>query len=97
MKNVKTVVLPRTMTGGLRTSLHPLLWCLKTRPGTVTPLTPKSSIAAMLGVRPQTFYKWERLCRENRNFLLPAKRASQLAELFAVHPSMFRPDIRWGE
>ncbi len=53
----------------------------------------KSDLARALNVRPQSLYKWERLCKVDRNFPLPILRAKQVAEFFAVKPSLFRPDI----
>ena len=53
----------------------------------------KSDLARALGVRPQSLYKWERLCKADRNFPLPILRAKQAAEFFGVKPSLFRPDI----
>jgi DNA-binding XRE family transcriptional regulator len=73
---------------------HPLLYLMEKRlsKGDVT----KTDVAKLLGVRPQSLYKWERECRANRNFPLPVLRAKQLAGFFRVKPDVFRPDFPWG-
>lgn len=88
----KTLKLPTTMPDGKKTRKHPLLWCLEERLGDRT----KSDAARMMGVKPQSLYKWERLCREDRNFPLPLLRAMQLGKFFGVPHTLFRPDASWS-
>ena len=82
--------LTREMPGGKKTTAHPLLWLIKEKLGEERT---KSDLARHMDVRPQSLYKWERLCKADRNFPLPILRAKQVAEFFAVPPGMFRPDI----
>jgi DNA-binding XRE family transcriptional regulator len=84
--------LPVTMPDGSRAKGHPLLHFMGKKlieGGT------KTDVAKVLGVRPQSLYKWERECRQNRNFPLPVLRAKQLASYFNVPPAVFRPDFPW--
>jgi len=91
------IKLPREMPGGKTTTLHPLVWLMRERLG--EPFNEegkpnKSDLARACGdVRPQSLYKWERLCKADRNFPLPILRAKQMAEFFSVKPGLFRPDI----
>jgi DNA-binding XRE family transcriptional regulator len=84
------IKLPREMPGGKKTSGHPLIWLMKEKLGEDRN---KSDLARALGVRPQSLYKWERLCRADRNFPLPTLRAKQVADFFGVKPGLFRPDV----
>lgn len=89
----KPLKLSSTMPDGKRTTAHPLLHLIKTQlkePDT------KSDLAKYMGVRPQSLYKWERKCREDRHFSLPLARAIQLSKYFGVNPSLFRPDVFQG-
>ena len=86
------IKLPREMPGGKKTTAHPLIWLMKEKMGDRN----KSDLARACGdkgVRPQSLYKWERLCRADRNFPLPILRAKQIADFFGVKPGLFRPDI----
>ena len=90
------IKLTREMPGGKKTTAHPLLWLIKDRldePYNESGKPNKSDLARALGVRPQSLYKWERLCKGDRNYPLPAVRAAQLATFFNVKPSLFRPDV----
>jgi DNA-binding XRE family transcriptional regulator len=90
------VKLPREMPGGKTSTSHPLVWLMKDRldePHNESGKPNKSDLARYLGVRPQSLYKWERLCRGDRNYPLPPVRAAQLASFFNVKPSLFRPDV----
>ena len=84
------IKLPREMPGGKTSTSHPFLWLMREKLGEDRN---KSDLARFLGVRPQSLYKWERLCRGDRNYPLPAVRAAQLATFFNVKPSLFRPDV----
>lgn len=86
--------LPSTMPDGKRTPLHPLIYLMRKHADDDT--GNKSDVARKLGVRPQSFYKWERACKADRHFPLPVLRAQQLAEHFNVPPSLFRPDFPWS-
>jgi DNA-binding XRE family transcriptional regulator len=81
--------LTRQMPDGKTTAKHPLIWAMDNRlPEGKT----KSDIAKDLGVAPQSIYKWEAACRHDRNFPVPILRAKQFADLFGLHPALFRPD-----
>ena len=83
------LALTHDMPKGQTTKGHPLIWLLANKmPRDAT----KSDLARSLGVAPQSLYKWERLCRADRNFPLPTLRAAQIAAFFKVKPAMFRPD-----
>jgi DNA-binding XRE family transcriptional regulator len=84
------IKLPREMPNGQKTSGHPLLWLMREKLGEDRN---KSDLARALDVRPQSLYKWERLCKADRNFPLPTLRAKQIADFFGVKPSLFRPDV----
>jgi DNA-binding XRE family transcriptional regulator len=84
------VKLPREMPDGKTTTTHPLLWLIRERLGEDRN---KSDLARDMGVRPQSLYKWERLCKADRNFPLPAPRALQIAKFFGVKPTLLRPDL----
>lgn len=86
--------LPHKMPDGTMAKGHPLLHLMDKV--TADGATVKARIADCLGVRPQSLYKWERECRNNRNFPLPIRRAKQLADYFKVPPSVLRPDFPWG-
>ena len=88
--------LPRIMPNGPHTSSHPLLWLLA-RHLERYPDTNKSDIARRMEVDVHALYKWERACRDDRNFPLPVLRAKQLADIFKVSPATFRPDFPWGK
>ena len=89
--------LPSTLPSGARIRNHPLLHLMSIHIGLDPANRNKSSIAAALGVTPQSLYKWERACRADRNFPLPVLRAQQLATLFKVPPAIFRPDFPWAQ
>jgi len=83
--------LPRQMPDGHTIHRHPLIWAMQNHRRAYN--DNKSELARRLGVDPRTIYKWERLCREDRNFPLPILRAQQLAEIFDLPPAFFRPDV----
>jgi len=83
------VTLSKDMPGGKKTTDHPLVWLVREKMGERN----KSDLARHLDVRPQSLYKWERLCKEDRNFPLPISRAKEIAAFFNVKPSLLRPDI----
>ena len=90
------IKLPREMPNGKTTTLHPLTWLMREKlgePRNEDGLPNKSDRARALDVRPQSLYKWERLCKEDRNFPLPISRAKEIAAFFNVKPSLLRPDI----
>jgi len=89
--------LPSVMPNGARTRMHPFLWLLQQYEKQQGPDYNKSELARRLGVRPQSFYKWEHKCAEDRNFPLPVLRAKQLAGIFRVSPATFRPDFPWSD
>ena len=78
------------MPDGKTTRMHPLVWLMKEKLGEDRN---KSDLARHLQVAPQSLYKWERLCRGDRNYPLPIPRAMQIAKFFRVKPGLFRPDI----
>ncbi len=84
-----TLKLPSVMPDGKKTAKHPLIWCIQNKLYENT----KSDLAQHMGVKPQSLYKWERKCADDRHFPLPLLRAIQIAEFFDVPPSMFRPDV----
>lgn len=84
------VKLPREMPDGKTTSSHPLTWLMREKLGEERN---KSDLARALNVRPQSLYKWERLCKADRNYPLPIPRAMQIAKFFNVKPTLLRPDI----
>ena len=88
-----TLKLTTTMPDGKRTTKHPLLWCLEYR---MPADSNKSDLAKKMGVKPQSLYKWERKCREDRHFSLPLLRAMIMAAWFDVPVSLFRPDAQVG-
>jgi DNA-binding XRE family transcriptional regulator len=83
------VKLPREMPDGKTTSGHPLTWLVREKMGERN----KSDLARHMAVAPQSLYKWERLCRADRNYPLPIPRAMEIAKFFNVKPSLLRPDI----
>lgn len=86
--------LPVRMPDGTMSKGHPLLHLMERH--TADGVSVKARVAETLGVRPQSLYKWERECRNNRNFPLPVLRAKQLADFFKVPPSVLRPDAFKG-
>jgi DNA-binding XRE family transcriptional regulator len=84
------IKLPREMPGGKTTSSHPLIWLMREKLGEDRK---NSDLARHLDVRPQSLYKWERLCKADRNFPLPIANAKKIAEFFNVKPALLRPDI----
>jgi DNA-binding XRE family transcriptional regulator len=87
-----TLKLPTVMPDGSKTRMHPLSWCIQY----LLIDTTKTSLAQHMGVKPQSLYKWERKCREDRHFPLPLLRAVQVADFFSVPVAMFRPDALPG-
>ena len=90
------IKLPREMPDGKTTTLHPLTWLMREKlgePRNEDGLPNKSDLARHLDVRPQSLYKWERLCKADRNYPLPIIRAKEIAAFFGVKPALFRPDI----
>lgn len=72
---------------------HPFIWLLDNK---LKRDHTKSDLARVLAVRPQSLYKWERACRANPDYPLPALRARQFATYFRVKPETFRPDFPWS-
>jgi DNA-binding XRE family transcriptional regulator len=89
VSRLAVVTLSKDMPGGKKTTDHPLVWLVREKMGERN----KSDLARHLDVRPQSLYKWERLCRGDRNYPLPIPRAMQIAKFFRVKPGLFRPDI----
>jgi hypothetical protein len=87
----KPVKLPATLRDGRRIKEHPLVWYVKHQMGERN----KSDLSRHMGVRPQSLYKWLAEGRKDRNYLIPATRAAQVAQFFGVHPGLFRPDVSW--
>jgi hypothetical protein len=81
--------LPTKMPRGNETDQHPLVWLLENK---MPKGANKSTVAAALGIRPQSLYKWEAAAAVNRNFPVPVLRAKQLAAFFKVKPALLRPD-----
>jgi hypothetical protein len=79
---------------GQRTTKHPMLWCLANRRPEGDNL---SDLSRVMGVRPQSLYKWMRKCEADRHFSLPAPRALQMSRYFKVPAALFRPDLPWSE
>jgi DNA-binding XRE family transcriptional regulator len=84
------ITLSKDMPGGVTTKDHPLIWLVDNK---MPKGTNKSDLARHLGVRPQSLYKWERLCKVDRNFPVPAPRALQIAKFFRVRAGLLRPDL----
>jgi len=84
-----TLKLPTLMPDGTKVRVHPLLYLLKTSMGGQS----KSDLARVIGVKPQSLYKWETRCKADRNFPLPVTRAILIAGFFGVDPHLFRPDV----
>jgi DNA-binding XRE family transcriptional regulator len=83
------IKLPTLMPDGSKTTKHPLVWLMANR---LPDDANKSTVAAALGVRPQSLYKWEAAAEADRNFPVPILRARQLAAFFSVSPELLRPD-----
>ncbi len=83
--------LPTTMPDGKRTTKHPMLWCLQNRMKEGHNLSTLSQ--KVMGIRPQSLYKWMRFAEADRNFCLPTTRAMQMAAYFDVPLTLFRPDL----
>jgi hypothetical protein len=84
--------LPLIEVNGKRSTLHPLTALMRLRGMTTKD---KTALAASMGIKPQSLYKWELACAVDRNFPIPVLRARQLADFFKVPPATFRPDFPW--
>ena len=88
--------LPSVMPNGARIKKHPLVFLMDQYLRDDPDNRSKSTLARMLGVTPQSLYKWERACHADRNFPLPVLRAQQFAQFFKIPPATFRPDFPWS-